>query len=983
MSWPAVTMVTKPIPEAQIEDKRIPNGKTDTKDKISAEDQGQGEKTDENKGTQSENPLQSNLPHKMHSGPGAEKHKQEGHTAHTSEGRVRKTYNSQIFNTDRLKNAKLIVERAVKQKKIFSIHGPYPVIRNSLRSRGWVEKKIPKVPKAVQKKKTADEMNEDDDDTDDDEDDDGEEEEARDDDPDGTYDLMSRLVRNEIPYFIWTTRRDSIDCRYLRKDQMLNHYARAGSFTTKVGLCLNLRNLHWFDEADPDTFFPRCYRLGAEDEKQAFIEDFWLTAARSILKIAMERSREMTTSTNQGLELKQEGKRAVKKKGGRVSAQVIEIALRACQEYLNSLAHADIDKGKESSYKMTDAQWEKFLHTYYQVIHDGATIERPEAYTKQCDFMLEQLKAVTPQLDIEGNRNIWIVKPGAKSRGRGIICMDRLEEMLKLVDCNPILVLDGKWVVQKYIEKPLLIFGTKFDLRQWFLVTDWNPLTIWFYQNSYIRFSSQPFSLDNLDTSIHLCNNSIQKHYVNSLRRHPLVPADNMWSSEQFEEYLEQVGPKDVWPEVILPGMKAAVVHAMQTAQDVVEFRKNSFELYGADFMFGEDFQPWLIEINASPTMSPSTAVTSKLCHSVQEDTLRVVIDRKHDRNCIIGAFELICKQPAVEVPQYLGISLMVEGCTVKKPRTLKPRNEVTFATDICSQKCSSMPQQPKAMTVNTTSGSKLPEACKCAFAATPGLTWSVTASISENWRNQGDSSGKVATGKENKAKVDWEPRSMDKCIEKLNNPGKFGADWKHEKPLLGNTATFRREELMPITQRISASKISQVSHTEKPLAPKSTVRLQDLSQLSLKFSNFNKMEFQLQKQGRCTGRDQMVWLPMKYVPFSGLHLIGPPYCFCSSSLALPHKRPDHIRQPSTYVQTLQDKKPQEAAFSQPCGHTANVPKKYWPIAIHLRSPKMGGAPNLCDPQPPSLKKCPVKKKRKRMKGNIKNAAHLLPRSKK
>lgn len=47
--------------------------------------------------------------------------------------------------------------------------------------------------------------------------------------------LQSRMVRNEIPYFIWTTRRDVLDCRFLSRDQMINHYARAGSFTTKVG----------------------------------------------------------------------------------------------------------------------------------------------------------------------------------------------------------------------------------------------------------------------------------------------------------------------------------------------------------------------------------------------------------------------------------------------------------------------------------------------------------------------------------------------------------------------------------------------------------------------------------------------------------------------------------------------------------------------------------------------------------------------------
>ncbi|XP_023366390.1 tubulin monoglycylase TTLL3 [Otolemur garnettii] len=582
----------------------------------------------------------------------------------------------------RLRNAKIHVERAVKQKKIFTIQGRYPVIRGLLRRRGWVEKKM--VPHSgttlLPSQKDLDSSAMGDSDTTEDEDED-EDEEFRPpelfnfddllefDDLDGTHALMSRMVRNETPYFIWTTRRDVLDCRFLSKDQMINHYARAGSFTTKVGLCLNLRNLPWFDEADADSFFPRCYRLGAEDDKKAFIEDFWLTAARNVLKLVVKsewKSCSIKADKEEVLGKKQPTKQ--EKKLGSVSPEFVDEALCACEEHLSNLAHMDIDKDLEAPLYLSPEGWSLFLQRYYQVVHEGAELRHLDTQVQRCEDILQQLRAVVPQIDMEGDRNVWIVKPGAKSRGRGIMCMDHLEEMLKLVDCNPMMMKDGKWVVQKYIERPLLIFGTKFDLRQWFLVTDWNPLTVWFYRDSYIRFSTQPFSLKNLDNSVHLCNNSIQKHLENSCSRHPLLPSDNMWSSQRFQAHLQEMGAPNAWSTIIVPGMKAAVIHALQTSQDTVQCRKASFELYGADFVFGEDFQPWLIEINASPTMAPSTAVTTKLCAGVQADTLRVVIDRRLDRNCNTGAFELIYKQPAVEVPQYVGIRLLVEGSTIKKP---------------------------------------------------------------------------------------------------------------------------------------------------------------------------------------------------------------------------------------------------------------------------------------------------------------------------
>uniref|UniRef100_A0A8V5FQN5 Uncharacterized protein n=1 Tax=Melopsittacus undulatus TaxID=13146 RepID=A0A8V5FQN5_MELUD len=81
----------------------------------------------------------------------------------------------------------------------------------------------------------------------------------------------------------------------------------------------------------------------------------------------------------------------------------------------------------------------------------------------------------------------------------GITCSVQLEEVLELAGkyLAPLLQ-PGQWVVQKYVELSLTIPGTKFDLRQWFLVSDWSPLTVWFYRDSYVHFCCQPFSMHRL-----------------------------------------------------------------------------------------------------------------------------------------------------------------------------------------------------------------------------------------------------------------------------------------------------------------------------------------------------------------------------------------------------------------------------------------------------------------------------------------------------
>ena len=50
---------------------------------------------------------------------------------------------------------------------------------------------------------------------------------------------------------------------------------------------------------------------------------------------------------------------------------------------------------------------------------------------------------------------------------------------------------------------------------------------------------------------------------------------------------------------------------------------QNAFELYGADFILSQDLKPWLLEINSSPGMAPTSKEKARLCAGVIDDAIK------------------------------------------------------------------------------------------------------------------------------------------------------------------------------------------------------------------------------------------------------------------------------------------------------------------------------------------------------------------------
>ena len=482
--------------------------------------------------------------------------------------------------------------------------------------------------------------------------------------------------------FIWTLKTIDINYSLLRKEQIAGHFSRNGAITRKSGLCKNIKNLY-YKGIDPNNFFPRCYDLSDKNDMGDFIEDFKINKAISILKII---SKQLNEGNENSISLYSES----------VIKTAIEIVERNSNIIIGEYSEINMNNAKTFVKFVTEKEWSligeeepntkvdinRYISTITQAARIGlhsneikfprlnlrAQSELPkklnsltitvkkkssnkvtnvnknkistklseiQKYKAPIESLLSLLRSHQSQYIMNGVHNIWIIKPSNLSRGRGISVSNKLSTILDSHDDS------NQIIVQKYIENPLIILGRKFDIRQWVLVTNLNPLTIWIWEEPYLRFGAEDYNINDMSNLFsHLTNNSIAKH---SEHFKETKIEGNMWEVHQFSEFLVKAYGSDRWPE-IHQKIKNVIICSFEAARHEMKQRPNSFELFGYDVMIDENLNVYLIEVNLSPALDYSTKITEKLVKLMLEDLIQVVIDNKdvNEKMNSIGKFTKI-----------------------------------------------------------------------------------------------------------------------------------------------------------------------------------------------------------------------------------------------------------------------------------------------------------------------------------------------------
>ncbi|KAF6723338.1 Tubulin polyglutamylase TTLL4 [Oryzias melastigma] len=239
-------------------------------------------------------------------------------------------------------------------------------------------------------------------------------------------------------------------------------------------------------------------------------------------------------------------------------------------------------------------------------------------------FILPQdVKQLRKAWEDGGSRQKWIIKPPASARGTGIQVIHKWSQMPHK---RPLLV-------QKYLHKPYLISGNKFDLRIYVYVPCYDPLRIYIFSDGLVRFASCKYSssMKTLGNKfMHLTNYSVNKknaeYQTNSDDK---ACQGHKWALKALWQFLGSrgVNTSRIWEkikDIVIKTVIASEPYVHSNMKMHVKSPYSCHELFGFDIMLDENLKPWILEVNISPSLHSSSALDVSIKGQMIRDLLNL-----------------------------------------------------------------------------------------------------------------------------------------------------------------------------------------------------------------------------------------------------------------------------------------------------------------------------------------------------------------------
>ena len=289
----------------------------------------------------------------------------------------------------------------------------------------------------------------------------------------------------------------------------------------------------------------------------------------------------------------------------------------------------------DSGLRLTDNQLINHFPNHYELTRKDLMVKNIKRYLRDMnnndfpDFVpTTYLLPADYSLFVEEFRRcpsaLWIMKPYNAAQGRGIFIVNKLAQIKKWSNgrwaATP---LKDAYVISRYVEDPLLVGGKKFDLRLYVLVTSFRPLRVYLYAHGFARFCNVKYNSQISDMNnpyVHLTNVAIQKHGDDYNANH-----GGKWHLQHLKLFVEAVYGAQA-AKTLFEDIEQIVVHSLKATQNSVINDKHCFECYGYDILIDAHLKPWLVEVNASPSLSTTTRSDKIMKTSLLRDVLDVVL---------------------------------------------------------------------------------------------------------------------------------------------------------------------------------------------------------------------------------------------------------------------------------------------------------------------------------------------------------------------